>query len=567
MVPNYYLKRLSTSRSNPAEGRSRMPYEKVTFEKYFLNFKKIFNTKINFEDGDAMKNTYSFSREDMRQIKALGLARRDVEKQLAVYFQGPSFLKLNRPCTRGDGILAVTPAQRKALIRHFETEAVQFSLIKFVPASGAASRMFAHWFTAARQGGFGNASADLAFFRHLKKMPFTPLLLQRQAARSDLKQKNISGLLEGILSEKGMNYGWLPKALIHFHAYPEGEVRTAFEEHLVEAASYIRDAGGTCRLHVTLSEEHIPKVKAKLREVKSRFENQFQVRLKVTYSVQSPATNMVAVDESLTPFRGGDGRLVFRPGGHGSLLKNLAALDADFIFVKNIDNIVPYHLLQKILPYKKMLGGLALQIQQSVFSMLRDLERGAVTAERMEEIAGFCRQTLHLAWPSDFSGWPLARQKKKLFSLLNRPLRICGMVRNEGEPGGGPFWVDETDGAQSLQIVESVHVNFSDPEQQAVWTQSEYFNPVDMVCCTRDFHGNKFHLEKYVNHDAYLISAKTEKGRKLLAQELPGLWNGGMAFWNTVFVELPIAVFNPVKTVDDLLRPQHTAGRRIRMRK
>ena len=511
-----------------------------------------------------MKNSYSFSRKDIEQIKALGLSKREVDRQLALYVKGPRFLKLDRPCTIGDGILSISASQRKRLIREFEAGAGKHKLSKFVPASGAASRMFAHWFTAARQGGFGDDSANRAFYHDLRKMPFAPFLIQHQNARRHLQEQNMPALLEHILSEDGLHYGWLPKALIHFHAYPEGEIRTALEEHLVEAASYIRDARGNCHVHVTLSEEHIPKVKAKLSEVKRKFEHQFQVRMRVDHSIQSPSTNILAVDENLAPFRDGEGRLVFRPGGHGALLKNLEALDADFIFVKNIDNIVPHNLLEKILSYKKMLGGMALRIQRTIYAMLSDMENGAWTEKEMVRCAGFCRQTLNCALPEDFFSRSQALQRKKLFSILNRPLRVCAMVRNEGEPGGGPFWVREDDQTQSLQIVESAHVARDDPGQKAVWNRSEFFNPVDMVCCIRDYRGHKFQLEKFVNNDAYLISAKTEKGRKLLAQELPGLWNGGMAYWNTVFVELPIAVFNPVKTVDDLLRPQHTAGKRIR---
>jgi hypothetical protein len=514
-----------------------------------------------------MKKKDSFSKKDAACIKALGLTKRDVEKQLAVYSRGPSYLKLNRPCRPGDGILAVTPTQRKKLIRQFEAEAGSHQLMKFVPASGAASRMFAHWFSASREGTFGDESADRTFCHHLKKMPFVSLIERNPTARLHLEKKNITAVLDYILSAQGLHYGWLPKALIHFHAYPESEIRTALEEQIVEAASYIRDQQGFCRLHVTLSEEHIKKVEAKLREVKRKLENQFQVRLKVDHSVQSASTNIIAVNKDKTPFRNGDGCLVFRPGGHGALLKNLAALDADYIFVKNIDNIVPQNLLKNILPYKKMMGGLALQMQQMTFAILRELESSSVSSEKMDEYADFCRQMLHRVFPEDFPHVSPAQKKKKLFSILNRPLRVCGMVRNVGEPGGGPFWVDEADATQSLQIVESAHVNPDNPCQQSVWRDSEFFNPVDMVCCIRNYRGEKFDLQKYVNRDAYLISAKTEKGRNLLAQELPGLWNGSMAYWNTVFVELPLAVFNPVKTVDDLLRPQHTAGKRIHKRR
>jgi len=511
-----------------------------------------------------MKKDTTFTAQDLKEIKALGLTKRDVEKQLAVYARGANYLKLNRPCMPEDGILSLTPAQRKQFIEQYETEASRRKLLKFVPASGAASRMFARWFSAAESGSFGDSREDQSFYRDLKKMPFRSLLELDPKAIGYIKQKNTSGLLDYILTAKGLHYGWLPKALIHFHAYPEGEIRTALEEHLVEAASYISDSRDRCRLHVTLSEEHIKKVTAKLREVKGKYESRFDVRMKVEHSIQSPSTNIIAVNEDLSPFRDGSGCLVFRPGGHGALLQNLGALDADFIFVKNIDNVVPENYLKTILPYKKMLGGVALNIQQSVFALLRDLEKDSATSEKIEAGAAFCRETLHIVFTPDFERMTLLRKKKKIISLLDRPLRVCGMVRNEGEPGGGPFWIDGKDGAQSLQIVESAHVNFKETGQQDIWRKAGYFNPVDMVCCIKSYRGKKFDLKKFVDTDACLISSKTEKGRRILAQELPGLWNGGMAYWNTVFVELPIAVFNPVKTVYDLLRPQHTAGRKER---
>jgi len=511
-----------------------------------------------------MKKETTFTSQDLKQIKALGLTRRDVEKQLAVYDKGPGYLKLNRPCTPGDGILSVGAVQRKKLIGQYEAKASDYKLLKFVPASGAASRMFAQWFSAAEKGSFGDGLSDRLFYQDLKKMPFASLLEKDRTAGQYLKQKNISGVLNHILNEEGLHYGWLPKALIHFHAYPGGEIRTALEEHLVEAAGYISDRRGRCRLHVTLSEEHIKKVTAKIREIKRKYEDRFQVQIKVEHSVQLPSTNIIAVNEDLSPFRDSSGHLVFRPGGHGALLQNLGSLDADFIFVKNIDNIVPDNYLKKILPYKKMLGGVALEIQKNIFAMLSDLDESGVTAEKIASSAAFCRETLNIVFASDFEKMTVAQQKKKVISLLDRPLRICGMVRNEGEPGGGPFWIEEKDGTQSLQIVESAHVNLKDAGQQAVWQGAQYFNPVDLVCCIKDYRGRKFDLNKFVDTDAYLISSKTDKGRKLLAQELPGLWNGSMAYWNTIFVELPIEVFNPVKTVYDLLRPQHTAGRKKR---
>lgn len=516
------------------------------------------------EKNNDMKKIHSFPRKDIEQIKALGLSPSAVEKQLALYRRGTDFLKLNRPCNLRDGILSFTAAQSEKLIKKFESENSHYKLLKYVPASGAASRMFTDWFAAAEKGSFGDDQPDRLFFADLCEMPFSPLIEKDKAAREYLKQKNVKRVLDFILLSDGLNFGWLPKALIPFHKYSKDEVRTALEEHLFEAASYIVNDKGICRLHFTISAEHKKIVKEKLKDVQKKHEKLCNVKFSIQSSIQSPDTNMLAVDEHDQPIRDVHGRLVFRPGGHGALLTNLNSLDADFIFVKNIDNIVPVHLLRKILPYKKMLGGLALQIQQSIFATLRDLEKSGLTSEKIHSIADYCRLTMNFTFPENFVQQSLAQQKKMLVSLLNRPLRICGVVRNVGEPGGGPFWVEEKDKTQTLQIVEIGHIDQQNSEQLNIWSQALYFNPVDMVCCIKNYKGKKFDLKKFVNHDAYLISSKTEKGQKLKAQEMPGLWNGGMAYWNTFFVELPLVVFNPVKTVYDLLRPQHRNAKIIR---
>jgi len=509
-----------------------------------------------------MKNDGLFIPQDLRQMRSLGLSRRDMEKQLAVYSRGPGYLRLERPCSPGDGIRVVTSAQRKKLIQYYDAEVARCKILKFVPASGAASRMFASWFTASEKGSFGEIGLDRSFFADLKKMPFYSLLDKDDKARPMFKQKNVKAVLEYMLLSKGLQFGWLPKALIPFHAYRNGEVRTALEEHLEEAAGITVKDGGICRLHFTISTEHAKAVKALLKSVIPRYEKHYLVRFKIGLSVQSPTTNMLAVDENNMPFRDDLGRLVFRPGGHGALLGNLQALDADIIFVKNIDNITPDALQKKILPYKKMLGGLALQLRQSIFTILRRLDEEQLTSEDIEAMAVFCKSELQVSLPKGFATLSLKEKKQQIFLLLNRPLRICGMVRNVGEPGGGPFWVQEKDKSQTLQIVELAHVDQRKPSQVDIWSRASHFNPVDMVCCTKNHRGEKFNLDDYVNQSAYLISKKTEKGRHIKAQEMPGLWNGGMAYWNTVFVELPLMVFNPVKTVYDLLRPQHTCGKR-----
>jgi hypothetical protein len=499
----------------------------------------------------------TFSPEDIRQIENHGLQRSDVEDHLLRYRRGANFLKLNRPCDLADGILSLTATQRNRLIRKFENEAANFRLLKFVPASGAASRMFADWFAAADQGRSGAPPLDRSILRDLKKMPFHSLIANNDYGHILLRQKNIVALLDFILLPSGLNYGSLPKALIPFHSYGKREKRTALEEHLYEGARYLRNAGDICRLHFTVSQEHVHAIEERIKDMRKRFERLMDVCYEIDLSIQSKATDILAVDEKNRPVRDGRGRLIFRPGGHGALLQNLNDLEADFIFVKNIDNIVPAPFLETIVPFKKMLGGLAIQIQKSIFMILEDMEKTGFCRDQLDAAETFCRRKLNVIFPPGFTRFSNAKRKQHLFSLLNRPLRICGMVRNLGEPGGAPCWVTGKDGMQTVQIVESAHVDKANPEQQTIWRRTKYFNPVDMVCCIRNYRKEKFELSNFVDKNAYLISTKTEKGKKIKAQELPGLWNGGMAYWNTIFVRLPLAAFNPVKTVYDLLRPEH----------
>jgi hypothetical protein len=513
--------------------------------------------KNNMKNVMKDKPDLLFSPKDIKKIKSLGLDLNIIEKQLALYRHGSTFLILKRPCNVKDGILSFKPAQIKKLVSLYEKESEKYKLIKFVPASGAASRMFAGWFSALDAGGFSSPAINKSFLLDLKKYPFYDLIKQNKRAAKFIEQKNIGDLLDYILTEQGLNFGWLPKALIPFHRYAVAEIRTALEEHLFEAAQYVRSAGDMCHLHFTISQEHKNNIAKKIKAVKPRYEKLCRVKHEIMSSVQSPSTNMLAVDENNMPLRDAAGNLIFRPGGHGALLKNLQNLDADFIFIKNIDNVVPENNLKKILPYKKMLGGLALQIQREIFAILRKMEDEEIGPRQINEIKNYCSRRLNIIFPRSLSKQSLKSQRNIIFSSLDRPLRICAIVRNEGEPGGAPFWVEERDGNQTLQIVESGHVDKSNSKQMTIWSTAEYFNPVDMVCCTKNYKGKKFDLDNYVNNDAYLITIKNEKGRSLKALELPGLWNGAMAYWNTVFVELPIIVFNPVKTVNDLLRPEH----------
>jgi hypothetical protein len=502
-----------------------------------------------------MKKKNLFSAEDVRQIQSSGLGIDDVERQLALFRRGSNYLRLNRPCTVKDGLLSITPAQRKKLIGLYERESGKYKSIKFVPASGAASRMFADWFGAGEKGSFDSPELDRKFFRDLRKLPFFALIDRDKKGKDYLQKKKIKEVIKFVLGKPGLNFGYLPKALIPFHLYPGGKMRTALEEHLIEAAKYVRSAGNVCHLHFTVTGEYKRDVGGFLKKILERYEKLCQTKFKITFSTQKSSTNTVAADEAGNPVRDNEGKIIFRPGGHGSLLTNLNNLPADFIFVKNIDNIAPEPLLGKNIVYKKMLGGLAIQLQQENHALLRQLESG--NAADIEVIVKYCSETLNIVFPLDFTKQTKTKKIRTIIALLNRPLRICAMVRNEGEPGGGPFWVEEKDGTQTLQIVESAHVDKKNKEQSRIWSQAKYFNPVDMVCCIKDYRGKKFVLDNYVDKNAYLISSKNEKGINLRALEVPGLWNGSMAYWNTIFVELPIIVFNPVKTVDDLLRPQH----------
>ncbi|MEN6622193.1 MAG: DUF4301 family protein [Smithella sp.] len=497
-----------------------------------------------------------FSTQDIRQIQTSGIDPAKVEDQLETYRNGASYLKLNRPCYVDDGIVSLAPVEQNKLIDIYDNEAGFYKVIKFVPASGAASRMFTDWFSAVEKKGFGTKEIDKKFLKNFKKYPFFSLIADNKSSLELLEKKDIPNLLKFILGKEGLNYGNLPKALIPFHRYPDGKLRTALEEHLAEAAGYIPVTGGARYLHFTISAEHKEVISKCVEEIIQRYKEVNQINYSIALSFQSSSTNTIAVDEENRPLRNDKGELVFRPGGHGALLDNLNDLDADLIFVKNIDNVIPQVLLEKIIPFKKMLGGMALKIQKETFSLLRSLESDEQDAD-IEKIVTYCSQTLNIVFPADFKQQAKAKKVRTIFNLLNRPLRICGVVKNNGEPGGGPFWVDGENGTQTLQIVESAHVDKNNAEQSTIWSQSQFFNPVDMVCCIKNYKGQKFKLNDFVDKKACLITIKNEKGVKFKALEMPGLWNGSMAHWNTIFVELPLKVFNPVKIVSDLLRREH----------
>lgn len=502
-------------------------------------------------------NNRMFSENDILQIECMGLSLANVKKQLALFNTGANYFKLVRPCATDDGLFSFSTSQSNNLISFYDKHIGYYNFMKFVPASGAASRMFSEWYAAGAKGCFGSKKLDQLFLNQLQKMPFSRLIEQAKAKQKIADSRNIGSLLNYILSADGLNYGQKPKALIPFHYYPSGDMRTPMEEHICEAAYYIRDARRRCRIHFTLATGHKNEAAKYLRQVIPKYEELYGLKYNITFSLQSSSTNTIAVDSQNIPLRDETDKMIFRPGGHGALLKNLNDLDADFVFIRNIDNIAPETAWSKIIPYRKMIGGFAIQAQEEIFSTIRQLKSTKINASIIQDIISFCAKKLNIIIPRNMARKSLELKRKYLLSQLNRPLRVCAMVRNEGEPGGAPFWVLENNGTISLQIVEKGHVNEKDKEQQKIWSQSKYFNPVDMICGIRNYQGRKFNLFNYVNKNAYLIVQKNEKGRTVRALEVPGLWNGSMAYWNTIFVNLPLMVFNPVKTVNDLLRPGH----------
>jgi hypothetical protein len=471
--------------------------------------------------------------------------------------------------------LKFTDEELKYFTGYFESRLPGLKVVKFVPASGAASRMFKHLFefrhnsTSAGEGNRINlhdqdVNSVQYFISHLEQVAFFADL-NAVATKTGktvyqlLETGEYEAIIQCILSEQGLNYANLPKALLKFHQYQDGS-RTAAEEHLVEAAIYTRDRDNTARIHFTISPEHFEKFRELLSIVQERYEKQFGVRFDISFSVQKPSTDTIAVDESNQPVRNPDGSLLFRPGGHGALLENLNEVDADLIFIKNIDNIVPDRLKSTTYQYKKALGGYLLVLKQEISRYLTRLTNNQPDLEELNEIIGFAKEKLYLDLPANLISLPLPNQVNTLINMLNRPVRVCGMVRNEGEPGGGPFWVKGDDQQCSLQIVESSQVNLKDPEQKHILDQSSHFNPVDLVCCTTDVSGKPFDLNEFVDENTGFISLKSSGGMTLKAQELPGLWNGAMAKWITIFAEVPIITFNPVKTVNDLLRSEHLSS-------
>jgi hypothetical protein len=510
-----------------------------------------------------------FSQTDLAQIKKLGIEISEIENQLENFKSGFPFADIQAPATVGDGVLRLENEQLQQAVSSYDNSISDKDILKFVPASGAASRMFKHLFTFMKEydgseKAYEKFTSDVGFnsvhyfFKKLNNFAFYEDLKKTFGDGNELEETHLKKeyvkLLSNLLNKNGLDYGSLPKGLLKFHSYENGS-RTPLEEHLVEGAAYAKGKGNVAKLHFTVSPEHKEKFTQKVTEVQNEYEKMFDAKFETSYSEQKKSTDTIAVDMENNPFREPDNSILFRPGGHGALLSNLNEQDADIVFVKNIDNIVPDKLKPETKLYKKALAGILLDYQTRIFKYLSRLESEG-SDELIAEISSFLENELC----QKYEGFNLLGKEEKLSYLkdkLNRPIRVCGMVKNEGEPGGGPFWVTNSDGSLSLQIVESAQIDMDDSSKTKIMNESSHFNPVDLICGLKDYKGNKFDLMKFRDPKTGFIALKSKYGKDLKAQELPGLWNGAMANWNTVFVEVPVSTFNPVKTVNDLLREQH----------
>ncbi|MDO9512483.1 MAG: DUF4301 family protein [Bacteroidales bacterium] len=512
-----------------------------------------------------------FTKQDTDQLKNLGISRETVEKQIENFVKGFPYIQIVSAAIPDHGILPISAEETDLLVKTYDNEAVHQNIVKFVPASGAASRMFKHLFEF--RGNYDGSTKSLEklwekrdfnstynFLTNIKKFAFSDLLdqaLKNKKSSLDLaiEKGDYNLIISTLLDEEGLNYANLPKGLLYFHSYNEGS-RMSIEEHLAEGAGYATGKNSIVKLHFTVSPEHLENFNTVVKKLKPMYEKRYGLAYDISFSIQKSSTNTIAVNPDNTAFREADGSLLFRPGGHGALIQNLNEIDADIIFVKNIDNIVSDSLRDDTILYKKVLAGLLIKIRNKTQTFVHKLHQGENSVAFIQELEDFATGVLQMPVSEEY--YSMNASERIIFwnEKYDCPIRVCGMVKNEGEPGGGPFVIRDKKGL-SLQIVEGSQIDLMNPAQKALVQQSTHFNPVDLVCSTRDAYGKKYDLNNYIDHDAGFISEKSKDGRNLKAQELPGLWNGAMARWLTVFVEVPIITFNPVKTVNDLLRPEH----------
>lgn len=512
-----------------------------------------------------------FLDKDIKQIKSKGITIDEVNAQLSRLKNGMTFSDLVAAATIGKGIESYNENEVKEFIDLYEAKQKELSIVKFVPASGAATRMFKFLFQflknfnpskeSVKVYSESNNDALIAlFFNELENFPFYKEVISKiKKENSDFdslsEDDKYLQFVKTMLDAKGLNYSFLPKGLLPFHKYGE-DVKTAFEEHLFESTLYA-SSNGEANLHFTVSKNHQLYFSNELGRIREAMKEKTNTTFNVSFSYQNEATETVALTADNDVFRKDDGSILFRPAGHGALIENLNTLDNDIIFIKNIDNIVVSNRNIEVSNYKKLLAGVLVEAQEKVFEYLNKLDGANLADTDFKVMALFLRYRLNVPVVADFDTYTTEEKTIYLRDKLNRPIRVCGMVKNQGEPGGGPFWVKDDKGDISLQIVEFAQINFSKKNQQGIVYKATHFNPTDLVCGVKDYKGNKFDLSKFIDTEAAFITTKTQNGVDIDALELPGLWNGSMAYWNSIFVEVPLDTFNPVKTVNDLLKPVH----------
>lgn len=500
---------------------------------------------------------------DLEQLASKGISEKQIEEQLACFVKGFPFLEIAASASVEKGVMVISQEQQASYMDAWDAYLAQNKkIVKFVPASGAASRMFKNLYEFLSTAyDVPTHSFEKKFFAEIAKFAFYDALNEVCLVNEEkdipalVAEGNYKAIVANLLEEKGLDYGQLPKGLLLFHSYPE-KIRTAMEEHLAEGAMYAKNNAGEVNIHFTVSPEHQAFFEQLVAEKKDAFEEKFSVKYDISFSAQKPNTDTVAADMDNNPFRDKSGKLLFRPGGHGALIENLNDVEADVVFVKNIDNVVPDSFKCSTVIFKKVIAGVLVTLQKKIFNYLKLIESGKYAHAQIEEMIHFLQNDLCIKNPDT----KLLEDVELILyikSKLLRPLRVCGMVKNVGEPGGGPFLAVNPDDTVSLQVLESSQIDMDDPAKKAMFEQGTHFNPVDLVCAVKDYKGNKYNLPDYVDKNTGFISYKSKDGRELKALELPGLWNGAMSDWNTVFVEVPIETFNPVKTVNDLLRPEH----------
>lgn len=505
-----------------------------------------------------MSEQLLLNEKDLEQIKLRGINLDTIQKQYSDLIKGFPFLDIVETASLDRGIVQISQMEMPYYLKKWDDYLLgnESKVIKMVPASGAASRMFKSLYeyienpTKELDGKIKEFFDNIDKFAFYDKLNETSIHLYWRNISKLIQTENYKDILEALILEKGMNYGNKPKGLLLFHKCGENAV-TAVEEHLVEGALYTKDIDGNVNIHFTVSAEHKNDFISLVNAVKNIYEEKYGVRYNISFSEQKSSTDTIALDEEKNIFREDDGSILFRPGGHGALIANLNDLDSDVVFIKNIDNVVPDYLKGETIVYKKLIAGILISIKNIIHDYLIKIDESKYD---IETILSFMEENLSISRPNIESQDELIEWIKQ---KLNRPIRVCGMVRNEGEPGGGPFIIREADASTSLQILESTQVNTADEKQKAILDNGEFFNPVDLVCYIKNYKGEKFDLNEFVNTKTAFISSKSKNGRKLKALELPGLWNGAMHNWNTIFVEVPIATFNPVKEVTDLLRAEH----------